>query len=59
MESVELYLDAIPRHARDDLARTLAASIEAYFKQPGAEEKFQAWLMEYEKRKAPVLEKTE
>ena len=47
-------LDAVPREVRDDLARPLALAVDAYFRQPGVEEKFQAWLAEYEKRKTTV-----
>ena len=43
-------LGAVPREVRDDLARPLALAVDAYFKQPGVEEKFQAWLTEYKSR---------
>ena len=45
-------LNAVPREIRDDLARPLALAVAAYFKQPGVEEAFQAWLVEYSKRRS-------
>ena len=54
MEKISFDLDAVPREIRDDLARPLALAVDAYFKQPGVEEKFQVWLVEYEKRKTTV-----
>lgn len=50
--SITFDLAAVPREVRDDLARPLAVAVDAYFKQPGVEEKFQVWLVEYKKRKA-------
>lgn len=50
--TITFDLAAVPREVRDDLARPLALAVEAYFRQPGMEEKFQAWLVEYKKRKA-------
>lgn len=49
--AVEFDLAAVPREVRDDLARPLAMAVEAYFQQPGVEEKFQAWLVGYKKRR--------
>lgn len=49
--SISFDLAAVPREIRDDLARPLALAVDAYFRQPGVEEKFQAWLVEYKKRK--------
>ena len=51
MKKISFDLNAIPREIRDDLAHPLALAVDAYFKQPGVEEKFQAWLVEYNKRK--------
>lgn len=48
--TISLDLAAVPREVRDDLARPLAMAVDAYFKQPGVEEKFQAWLVGYKKR---------
>lgn len=52
MEAITFDLDTVPREVRDDLARPLALAVDAYFKQPGVEEKFQIWLIDYKKRKA-------
>lgn len=52
MEAITFELDTVPREVRDDLARPLALAVDAYFKQPGVEEAFQRWLVEYKKRKA-------
>ena len=49
--SISFDLAAVPREMRDDLARPLALAVDAYFRQPGVEEKFQAWLVEYKTRK--------
>lgn len=48
------YIDtaAVPRVIRDELARPLLERAMAYFEQPGVEEAFQAWLVEYRKKKA-------
>lgn len=51
MDAVTFELDTVPREVRDDMARTLALAVDAYFKQPGVEEAFQRWLVEYKKRK--------
>lgn len=51
--TIQFELASVPQEIRDDLARPLALAVDAYFKQPGVEEKFQQWLMEYEKRKPP------
>jgi hypothetical protein len=48
---ITFNLAEIPREIRDDLARPLAIAVDAYFKQPGVEEAFQAWLVDYKKRK--------
>ena len=49
--TIRFDLASVPREIRDDLARPLALAVDAYFKQPGMEEKFQQWLVEYKKRK--------
>lgn len=41
----------VPRAVRDDFARPLLQRVVAYFEQPGVEEEFQRWLIEYKKRK--------
>lgn len=51
-DSITFELDAVPRAARDDLARALLLAVDAYFKQPSVETRFQAWLVDYKKRKA-------
>lgn len=48
--TISFDLAAVPREVRDDLARPLALAVDAYYRQPGVEEKFQAWLVEYKKR---------
>lgn len=52
MENSCIETAAVPRAVRDDLARPLLQRAMAYFEQPGVEEAFQAWLVEYRKRKA-------
>ena len=42
----------VPRAVRDDFARPLLQRVVAYFEQPGVEEEFQKWLVEYKKRNA-------
>lgn len=49
--SVIIDTTAVPTAVRDDFARPLLMAVTAYFDQPGVEEKFQAWLKEYSKRK--------
>lgn len=56
MEKVDFDLQAVPREVRDDLARPLLAAVDNYFKRPGVEEQYQAWLVEYKKRKANQAE---
>lgn len=51
MNANALDLTVIPREIRDDLARPLAILVADYFEKPGVEDAFQAWLMEYKKRK--------
>jgi hypothetical protein len=51
VKDITFNLAAVPREVRDDLARPLAIAVDAYFKQPGVEEAFQAWLVDYKKRK--------
>ena len=51
MENICIETAAVPRAVRDDLARPLLQRAMAYFEQPGVEEAFQAWLVEYRKRK--------
>lgn len=41
--TIQFDLASVPREIRDDLARPLALAVDAYFKQPGVEEKFQQW----------------
>lgn len=49
--NVTLDLTTVPQAIRDDLARSLALKVDEYFRQPGVEEAFQVWLVEYKKRK--------
>ena len=51
MNTLAIEVDTVPTAARDDLARPLLEKVAAYFAQPGVDEKFQAWLVEYKKRK--------
>ena len=51
MEHICIETATVPRAVRDDLARPLLQRAMAYFEQPGVEEAFQAWLVEYQKRK--------
>ena len=48
------YIDTakVPLYIRDELARPLLERAMAYFEQPGVEEAFQAWVVEYRKKKA-------
>lgn len=48
MENIDL--SAVPQHSCEELARTLLRAVNAHFRQLGEEEKFQAWLAEYQKR---------
>ena len=50
VESIRIDVSAIPDHIRDALVAPLPALVEAYFKQPGVEERYQAWLKEENER---------
>ena len=52
MSNIPIEVTRVPRYVRDDVARPLLERAMAYFDQPGVEEKYQAWLVEYKKRKA-------
>lgn len=54
MEKICIETAAVPRAVRDDLARPLLERVMAYFEQPGVEEAYQKWLVEYRKRTAAV-----
>lgn len=43
-------LSAVPQHSCEELSRTLLRAVNAFFREPGEEERFQAWLAEYQKR---------
>ena len=43
-KSVSFDLESVPRHIRDDMARSLLEAVTTYFSQPGVEEAFQEWL---------------
>lgn len=45
-DHVKIDVDQIPDHVRYDLLETIMEATKEYFKQPGVEEKFQAWLKE-------------
>lgn len=45
-ENFQIDVTKIPDYVRDDLARMAIELCEEYFKQPGAEEKYQRWLKE-------------
>ena len=51
MERITIDVERVPRGGCDDMARCLLERVAAYFEQPEAEAAFQAWLMEYRKRK--------
>lgn len=51
MERITIDVERVPRGVCDDMARCLLERVTAYFEQPGAEAAFQAWLIEYRKRK--------
>lgn len=40
------YIDEMPKHKRIALAEFVAATIDACFSRPGAEEEYQRWLIE-------------
>lgn len=50
MENI-IDVTSVPAQVRDDMARTILTAAVAYFEQPGVEDAFQAWLVEYKKRK--------
>ena len=41
---IELDLDSIPQHVRDDLSRSVLIAVKEFYAQPGAEERYQKWL---------------
>ena len=47
---ISIDLKLIPDYVRDALVSPLKAIIEEYYKQPGNEEKYQAWLKERKRR---------
>ena len=46
----EVDVSQIPDYVRNNLLRFFYRAAVEYFKQPGSEEKYQAWLREQEKR---------
>ena len=54
MTETVIHIDtsAVPEFRRRELAQCVLASLEQAMSLPGAEEEFQAWLVEYKKEKA-------
>lgn len=50
MQEIRFELDTVPSRVRDDMARALLMTVDAYFKRPGVEADFQRWLVECENR---------
>lgn len=50
-EAAFVDVAAIPDFARRKLARAALEALEMTMAEPGAEERFQAWLIEYRKRR--------
>jgi len=53
MEKQEIHIDTslIPDYVRDQLAKATLEMVKEAFRQPGMEEKYQAWLAEKNGRK--------
>lgn len=49
---IHFNLDEVPAYKRDELAQGALELMRRLFAEPGTEERFQAWLVEYRKRKA-------
>jgi hypothetical protein len=50
-ETLQLKTSRISKTRKDSYARDTIKCVKAFFSQPGVEEDFQAWLIEYQKRK--------
>jgi len=50
-ETLQLKTSRISRTRKDSYARETLKCVKAFFAQPGVEEDFQAWLIEYKQRK--------
>ena len=48
-DHIELDLEAIPEHVRNDLAKFAISLAKEYFSKPGNEERYQEWLKERKK----------
>ncbi len=53
MDKQEIHIDTslIPGYVRDQLAKATLEAVKEAFRQPGMEEKYQAWLAEKKGRK--------
>jgi hypothetical protein len=51
-QAVHIDIASIPEFRGKELARSVLASLERAMSLPGAEEEFQAWLVEYRKEQA-------
>ncbi len=49
--NVALDLQEFPDHRADVLARSTLRAVERFFNIPGVKEDYEAWLVEYQKRK--------
>ena len=52
-------IGAIPDHVRDDLGRTGLAAVMDYYHDPANEQRYQAWLKGYKKRKTTNMQEGE
>lgn len=54
MEGISVHVDtaSIPDFRRRALAKCVLASLDRALSEPGAEEEFQAWLIQYRKKQA-------
>lgn len=50
--SIHFNLDEVPAYKRDELAQGALELMHRLFAEPETEDRFQAWLVEYRKRKA-------
>ena len=50
-ETLQLKTSRISKTRKDSYARDTLKCVKTFFSQPGVEEDFQAWLIEYQKRK--------
>jgi hypothetical protein len=48
---IRFDLGSIPEHVKYSLVEPLTDALADFYAQPGAEERFSAWLAEYRKRK--------